>query len=352
MSRLLNDDPSRGVRDGLRRGEIHVVFGSLALAKADLQLRRLGLVIAHEANPGELDHSSLVAEGTAPPDCLVVPTRAIGAGHLLGPYAEYAVSWVQPQRWPRLQTTLVSATERDTAYEELREAIAGGAQVMIVLPMSKTGDLLEPEEAVRVRTTMENHLPGSTIQLFHGALSREERNRRFEDFQRRRFEVLLATHAVEYGGATPGATELVVEQADRMPRERLSRLMHRLVGLTSPHVRLIHGQDPDPAGMAVLEMLRKGRIDDALSGDTFTTAEPRLSWMDAGRDVDLLLASREVALDALKADPQLKHAKSRATAHTLSVWWPSLFSSECPVDTPKPSPSTGGRKRRRRRRRR
>ncbi|MFT6377426.1 MAG: ATP-dependent DNA helicase RecG [bacterium] len=351
VSRLLGDEPSRPVRDALRRGEVHIVFGTLELAKADLQMRRLGLVIAQESVPGETERSALVSEGTASPDILIVPTRAIGAGHLLGPYAEHAISWVKPARWPRFHTMLVPASKRDAAYEEVLKSIQAGAQALIALPMGKSGDLLEPEEAVRVRITLETHLPGARIQLFHGALSREERNRRYEDFQRRRFEVLLATHAVEFGADTPGATELIVEQADRMPRERLSRLMHRLVHIEKPTVRLIHGDDPNPAGMEVLRKLKRGRIDDALAPEPFETSEPKLLWLEPSRDVDLLLAARTVALDILVKDPTLQRANVSDIARALALWWPGLFDGECPVTVGKSDAGSNRRRRRRRRRR-
>lgn len=349
VSRLLDDAPSRPVRDALRRGEVHIVFGTLELAKAELQMRRLGLVIAQESVPGQTERGALVSEGTASPDVLIVPTRAIGAGHLLGPYAEHAISWVKPARWPRFHTMLVPASKRDAAYQEVLQSIQDGAQALIALPMGKSGDLLEPEEAVRVRTTLETHLPGARIQLFHGALSREERNRRYEDFQRRRFEVLLATHAVEFGADTPGATELIVEQADRMPRERLSRLMHRLVHIDKPTVRLIHGDDPDQRGMEVLHKLKRGRIDDALTPEPFETSEPRLRWLEPSRDVDLLLSARTVALDTLGKDPTLQRGHVADIARALALWWPGLFDGSCPVTVGK---SEGGSSRRRRRRRR
>lgn len=351
VSRLLEDAPSRPVRDALRRGEVHIVFGTLELAKADLQMRRLGLVIAQESVPGETERDALVSEGTASPDVLIVPTRAIGAGHLLGPYAEHAISWIKPARWPRFHTMLVPASKRNAAYQEVLESIQAGAQAIIALPMGKSGDLLEPEEAVRVRTTLETHLPDARIQLFHGALSREERNRRYEDFQRRRFEVLLATHAVEFGADTPGATELIVEQADRMPRERLSRLMHRLVHVDKPTVRLIHGDDPDPAGMEVLQKLKRGRIDDALTPEPFETSEPKLMWLEPSRDVDLLLAARTVALDTLSKDPTLQRGNVSDIARAMALWWPGLFDAECPVAVGKSDAGPNRRRRRRRRRR-
>lgn len=352
VARLLDDEPSRSVRDALRRGEVHVVFGTLALAKADLQLRRLGLVIAEESEPGAVDRSTFAGDSAPVPDVLIVPTRPIGAGHLLGPYAEHAVSWVRPTRWPRFHTVLVPASQRDEAYQHVLESINDGAQALIALPVGKHGDLLEPEEAVRVRTTLEDHLPGARIQLFHGALSREERNRRYEDFQRRRFEVLLATHAVEHGPVVPGATELVVEQADRMPRERLSRLLHRLVGLQQPTVRLIHGDKPDPAGLEILDKLKRGRIDDALTPESVETSEPRLSWIRPARNVDLLLAARKVALETLAADPSLQRGQNTELARSLALWWPDLFTADCPVQVEKKANAGSGRRRRRRRRRR
>ena len=103
--------------------------------------------------------------------------------------------------------------------------------------------------------------------------------------------------------------------------------------------------------MEVLQKLKRGRIDDALTPEPFETSEPKLMWLEPSRDVDLLLAARTVALDTLSKDPTLQRGNVSDIARAMALWWPGLFDAECPVAVGKSDAGPNRRRRRRRRRR-
>jgi RecG-like helicase len=347
VARIITDEPSRNLLDALRRGEVHVVYTTARGTSAGLEFRRLGLVVAFESAPGATEIHKLIPPKGAAPDVLVVPLVEAAPGHLLDTWADYDVTRVPVATWPTLKAKVVRAPERELAYQDLGATLTSGAQALIALPTGRTGDLLSAEETIRLRTTLETHLPGAKILAYHGSLPREERLRRYQDFQRRRVHALLATHMAEGGPPVPGLTEVLIEEADRIGAERLTAILSRVAGVPDGNARLIVGSEPDPAGLAVVEQIAAGRLDEALAPVPHVPAVPRLRWVDLGTSQALLLAGHAAGRKVFATEPTLRRGPAGDLANTMKAWWVRLFDGPDPIRVDEPN-----RRRRRRRRRR
>jgi ATP-dependent DNA helicase RecG len=258
------------------------------------------------------------------PDMLFVTPSPVPASVALSVYGHLALTTLAAPS-PHVDTAVYAGDDRADAYAIAREAIEQKQQVLLAFPLLRGADLLASSEARRMAETLrETAFPGARISIFHGALSKEERFRAFDEFLHRRADVLLATTHVENGPVIPNATVLIVEQAQEFDIVRLHQL-RALVGQGARTGRclLILGHEPDPAVAAEA----RARID-AFCKETdgwqvaelqagWATAEDRedaqgFVWAEPARDRELLIKTRQDAVRLLALDPGLKRRTHRA----------------------------------------
>jgi ATP-dependent DNA helicase RecG len=370
VARLVPSPPTRANRDAIKRGEIHVVYGTADLLDAGLEFRRLGLVVAIERDPwgrASVRHAEMPAPR---PDLLVTPIVPVGARVLLTAYADHQVSVVVDAKRRPATITLCRADERDTAYGKIRTAVERGEQGHVVFAMVDSTDAVEIPEAVRLVRALEGDaLAGLRVGLLHGSMPREERARVVEDFQHLRTQVLVCTTRFEDGPPLPGASVVVIEQADRVDQFRL----HRLIGFlsratTKAEAILVVGEmaEPDaaarierilaaPNGFHLTEALVTLRGVEAVVAQG-SVALPKLQWLDLDTDRDLVLAAREEAHRLARIDPGLRRGPHTTLARELRASWNRLWPDgaergwTCPI-TEDPASAPDRRRRRRRRKR-
>ncbi len=358
----LVDTPSSAVADAIKRGEIQVVVGTLELLEARLDFRRLGLVIATERDNWGYASQLIRQLRTPRPDALIVTSTPVGVPIALTAYPDHDLTVVSSPPI-RAQVDVYGDEERRAAYAAAAARVAAGEQALVVFPMARGTDALDPSETVRVmRALSSDAFPGARVGIFHGSASREERLGTWWDFVHRRIDVLVATTHVEDAPPVPGASTVIVEQAERMSRGRLKRVCAFVRGQGAAHAHLVLGAQASSQAADELTALFKessgtgvadSEID--LSGvttltvdDAFPTGDWR--WLDAKSDRRILLEARDAAHRVLREDPGLRRpANQRIVALARECWskvWPD--GPACPL--PEASPSAKRRRRRRRRR--
>lgn len=369
VARLVTSAPTRNQLDAIKRGEVHVVFGTLDLLEQPIEYRRLGLVIAIEREQfgrASVLHANLPAPR---PDLLVTTAIPVGPRVLLTAYADHNVSVVvDPHRRPA-KIALCRPEDRADAYQRVREVVEARDQAMVVFPMVDGADAMDLQEALRlVRVLESDALAGVRVGLLHGAMSHDERARTVSDFEHRRLDVLVSTTRVEDGPSIPGASLVVIEQADRVDQWRL----HRIIGFMS------RAQNPASAILVVGEMAepdaaaRIERVVSAPNGFQLTEALVRLRgveravapgsapmptfrWFDIDTELPLLLAAREEAHRIVRADPLLRRGVHGDLGRELRLRWDHLFPGEtergwvCSIRDEGPAEPKRRRRRRRRR---
>lgn len=376
VGRLVVGDPSRAQRDAIRRGEVHVVFGTAELLDLDLEFRRLGLVIAEERD----NHGAVpakVAQMRSPrPDMLVLGTLPIPSAVLLSAYGDHDLSLIDA-KVSAPKVTLIDDDHRNDAYRRITEVVRSGRQALVLFPLAKGGadepeagvDVLDLREAKAVADAISTEmLAGARVGLFHSGLPREDRQRAYDDFLHRRFDVLVATSPIEDGPRVPAATAVIIEQADKMPLHRLQRILGHVARGTGEEAEVycVVGRNPHPAGLQRIQQLmvtpdpwalaewdlRERGLEAVLARDIHGGA--RLRWLDPSTDRQLLVWARERAHEMLADDPTLRRGVHGDIARALRERWDDLVNTPYPLADGSPSQSTSGaasRKRRRRRKR-
>ncbi len=366
---VLVSGPARGAAaDAIKKGESLVVFGTHGLATDPPPFRKLGLVILQEhGNFGGVDLSRLEEGGR--PDVLVVTPTPVAAAVALSVYGHLALTTL-PAPVPAVTTSVWSAEQRTDAYAVAREALDRKNQVLLVFPLLRGMDLLSSSEARHMAESLrESAFPGARVGIFHGALSKEERFRAFDDFLHRRADVLLATTHVENGPVIPNAAVVIIEHAEEFDIVRLHQL-RALVGqgATPGRCLLVMGQEPDIAARARIDAFCKEtdgwQIAELYAGQSGSEEIPGFTWAEPAKDRELLIRTRQDAVRLLAVDPGLKRRVHRALLAQVRTRLGEDVSLDMEVERPVPAagPSTqatpaqaqaqaraNGRKRRRRR---
>jgi ATP-dependent DNA helicase RecG len=372
VARLVVGEPTKAQRDAIRRGEVHIVFGSPDLLDRALEFRRLGLVVAEEREHYGRAPAKVSAFRAPRPDLLVLGVTPVPTAVLLSAYGDHDLSVVDGRR--TVAASILPDDRRGEAYAQAREAVAQGRQVFVVFPLAPhltdAGvDVLDLRDAHRVVEALAAEmLPGARVALFHGAMAREERARVYDDFVHHRLDVLVATTHVEDGPPVPAATLAIVEQADRMSLTRLLRLRSHLA--TEATCLFVTGEAPDTRGLERLASI----VGDGRPLDSWALADAdleargletmihresagtaRLRWLEPGVDRDLMLLAREQAHAMLADDPSLRRGPHGDIGRALRERWDDLLATPCPLPdgaSPAGGAAAANKKRRRRRKRR
>jgi ATP-dependent DNA helicase RecG len=273
------------------------------------------------------------------------------------------LSLVPGQLGPGLQVTSHPWADHLEAYASANAELEAGRQAYVVLPMLNGEERLNLRELARFADALRGEaFPGRRIGVFSGLMSREERQRTYDDFIHRRIDVLLTTTIIEDGPAVLNATACVVLEADRFDLVRLHRLRaHVARGVRPGRCLLVLSETPDPLGVRRVDLMVREpdafriaehdlvtRGAEALLGERAREL-PRFRYVDPLEHRDLLVRARAEAFQIIDQPNLLGQPVFDGLREALEESWERWFPGRTAVEK-KRSPSRGARSGRRRRR--
>ncbi len=227
LSRAARGDALEHVRDG----RADVVVGTHALIEGDVEFHRLGLAVVDEQHRfGVLQRAALRAKGGRP-DVLVMTATPIPRTLALTLYGDLDVSTLDelpPGRSP-IRTFHRPSGRRPQVYEFVRSQVTEGRQAYVVCPLIDESDKLAAEAATHLADRLRaGPLRGLRVEVLHGRMKVDERDRAMQALRAGGIDVLVATTVIEVGIDVPNATVMVVEDADRFGLSQLHQLRGRV----------------------------------------------------------------------------------------------------------------------------
>jgi ATP-dependent DNA helicase RecG len=247
-----------------------------------------------------------------------------------------------------IQTSVVPLAEQpgwvDRVWARVREEAGQGHQVYVVCPRI-TGDELEQGEAdapafddddqplavppslsaaEEVVTQLRDHeLSGLRLDLLHGRLAPDEKDRAMRAFAAGDTDVLVATTVVEVGVDVGNATTMVLLDADRFGISQLHQLRGRVGrgGLPGLCLLVTRAEADSPARerldavAATTDGFELSRVDleQRREGDVLGRSQSgfrsSLQRLRVLRDEDTIVEAREAATSLLAGDPDLQRAE-------------------------------------------
>jgi len=339
-------------------GEAGIVIGTHALLEGKVTFADLGLVVVDEQHRfGVEQRAALTTKAAAPPHVLVMTATPIPRTVAMTVFGDLETSVITelPAGRAPIQTNVVPLTEQprwiDRVWARIREEVDKGHQVYLVcpriggdvqeegevdqvdydedgqaLPSTDAGSLAAVEEVVPELAA--GPLDGLRVEMLHGRMHPDEKDRTMRGFAAGQIDVLVSTTVIEVGVDVANATAMVLLDADRFGVSQLHQLRGRVGrgGLPGLCLLVTHAEPGSPA----LERLRAvaattdgfelSRVDleTRREGDVLGASQSgfrsSLQQLRVLRDEKTIVAARQAAERLLATDPTLAQAPRLAAA--------------------------------------
>ena len=327
------------VKRRIANGTAQLVLGTHALIEGNVQFRKLGLVVVDEQHRfGVLQRYELIRKGPSP-HVLVMTATPIPRTLALTCYGDLDLSVIDelPPHSSPIVTKVFEESEREQAYEAIRQKVRAGGQAYAVYPLIEESDKLDLRPAVRMYEQLSNNVfPNLRVGLLHGRLPAAEKESVMQRFKAGEIQVLVSTTVIEVGVDVPNATVMLVEHAERFGLAQLHQLRGRIGRGSGKSYCLLLARKPRTEvaeerlrsiasttdGFRIAEMDFKIRG----PGEFFGTRQwgiPAFRIANLWRDQDIMEWARREAFEFVEhpADP----AELRDFAQRLRKEWPSRY---------------------------
>ncbi|HET6154575.1 MAG TPA: ATP-dependent DNA helicase RecG [Marmoricola sp.] len=312
-------------------GDAGVVIGTHALLEEKVQFFDLGLVVVDEQHRfGVEQRAALTSKSGAPPHVLVMTATPIPRTVAMTVFGDLDTSTLAelPAGRGDVQTSVVPVREQpawlDRAWARIREEVAAGRQAYVVA--SRIGDEPPPEDGPTLFSVEEvapelsgGPLAGLRVQMLHGRMSPDDKDRVMRSFAAGEVDVLVSTTVIEVGVDVPNATVMVILDAERFGVSQLHQLRGRIGrGGHSGLCLLVTGAAPESPSMERLTAVAGTRdgfelsridLEQRREGDVLGTSQSgrkkTLRLLSVLTDEDVILSAREEAARYLEQDPDL-----------------------------------------------
>jgi ATP-dependent DNA helicase RecG len=289
-------------------------IGTHALIESGFSIERLGLVIIDEQHKfGVSQREKLVRKGRYP-HLLVMTATPIPRTLGLTVYGDLDSSVIDelPAGRGVIRTHIRTANDLPKVHRFIKEMLAKGRQGYVVYPRVDEEDLAAGIKAVsQEREKLAAYFAPYRVDLLHGRLPPEEKERVMTAFRNNQIQLLLATSVIEVGVDVPNATVMLIENADTFGLAQLHQLRGRIGrGAHESHCILIQSSGSAEArerldilagstdGFAIAEADLKLRGPGEFLGQQQSGA-PSLKFGDLSRHRHLIERARDVAREIL-----------------------------------------------------
>ena len=316
----------REILAGLAAGHDSLIVGTHALIEDDVVLRNLGLAIVDEQHRfGVAQRQKLRQTSGAMPNYLAMTATPIPRSLSNTLYGDVDLSELRemPPGRRRVETRVVSALERASAYEFVRGEVHKGRQAFVICPLIEESDKLGARSAIAEFERLSTDVfPDLHVELLHGRMPAREKAGRMERFVRGEADILVATSVVEVGVDVPNATIMLIEGAERFGLAQLHQFRGRVGRDRYQSYCLLFEGGIDEEGSKRLEAV-------AAIDSGFDLAERDLQLRGPGQVVGL----RQHGLPEMRAADLLDVALGRRSKAAAIAWldqdpdltaWPPL----------------------------
>ncbi|MEK7376385.1 MAG: helicase-related protein, partial [Candidatus Margulisiibacteriota bacterium] len=253
------------------------------------------------------------------PDLLVMTATPIPrtlAFTIYGDLARSVIDELPPGRTP-VSTKYVSEGKRASLYKFMDEEITRGGQAYVVCPLIEESEKIDLKAAKETREILMKIFPKHKVELMHGRMRPEEKEKIMNDYKENKIQILVSTTVIEVGIDVANASIMLIEHVERFGLSQLHQLRGRIGrGAAQSFCFLMGKASSDDSKARVKVMLE--------TTDGFKVAEadlklrgpgeflgvrqsglPEFKAADIIKDAEILDKARKAAFDIIKRDPDL-----------------------------------------------
>lgn len=229
---------------------IDVVIGTHALLSEGVEFVRPGLVVTDEQHRFGVAQRAVLSEKNDRAHMLVMSATPIPRSLALAVYGDLDVSKIDelPPGRQRVDTFVVDEDYRARLDGFIEKQVSDGAQVYVVCPAIEDneeeqidfyidnidfeGNRIEKNRDMKAVMPyceeLRRKFPKLRIELLHGKMRAEEKDRIMLGFASGEVDVLVSTTVIEVGVNVPNASLMIVENAERFGLSQLHQLRGRV----------------------------------------------------------------------------------------------------------------------------
>ena len=317
------------IHESLEQGSLQILIGTHALLEDKVQFKNLGLAIIDEQHRfGVAQRAKMWMKNEYPPHILVMTATPIPRTLAMSVYGDLDISVIDelPPGRKQVITAHRYDSNRLSVFKFMKEEIAKGRQVYVVYPLIQESqkldfkDLMDGYESI----TREFPKPNYQISIVHGKMKSEDKDFEMNRFIKGETQIMVATTVIEVGVNIANASVMVIESAERFGLSQLHQLRGRVgrgaeqsycilmtsFKLTSDAKTRMETMVSSNDGFEIAEVDLKLRGPGDLMG-TQQSGVLNLRIADIIKDAHVLKRAREVAIQVLKEDPNLKKIENK-----------------------------------------
>lgn len=221
------------IKQAIACGEYDLAVGTHALIQQSTEFKNLAIVITDEQHRFGVAQRDALAKKSVNPHRLVMSATPIPRTLALMIYGELDISLLGelPKGRLKIETYAVTGKLRERAYGFVKKQLQAGNQAYIVCPAiedSETGTQELKSVKSYAKTLSEGAFKGYRIEVLHGQLPADKKEKIMRDFKDGKTDILVSTTVIEVGVDVPNATVMLIENADRFGLSQLHQLRGRV----------------------------------------------------------------------------------------------------------------------------
>lgn len=271
-AKLLIGDTKAGERKktikGLAEGTVQIAIGSTALLSDGVEYDDLGFVCFDEQQKFGVNHRTKILSSRADnrtPDFMMQTATPVPRSTAQVFYGDMDMIELDEKPEGRLPIETEWLNERPQEvleqlahpiWEDIKEEASKGNQTFIITPLVNDSESIDAASVKKTHEVLKSGpLSSLNVGIVHGQMKADLAKEAMEDFRSKKYDVLVASTAVEVGVDVPDATRVVILSADRLGASSLHQIRGRVGRNDKPSSCTLISQTEVPASIRRLQAL-------------------------------------------------------------------------------------------------
>ena len=209
-----------------------IVIGTHALFQESVQFDSLRVLVIDEQQRFGVDQRAKLLEKSKLSQAyqLTLSATPIPRTLAMATYGPIHLNVLKekPKGRQDIKTYTLPADQIDIVYKSVRNCVAKNQQCYWVCPLIQESEHVQARDVEQAYARLTSQLSDLNIQLIHGQVPIDQREKVLTEFKQGKIDVLVSTLVIEVGVDSPTASLIVIESPDRLGLSQLHQLRGRV----------------------------------------------------------------------------------------------------------------------------